>query len=100
DAVELCVTDAAGLVAPRPHRVEACELQRRRRAQRLGRLPLPLELPPRGAEAGGNGVRDVVVARNGDDGRAERAEERRGALVLLPAAAMGQIAGREHEVGL
>ena len=41
-----------------------------------------------------------MVARDGDDGRAEPAQQRGGPLVLLAPAAVGQVAARDDEVGL
>ena len=68
-------------------------------ARRLGRLPDPLELRPRAHEARRR-VREVVVAGHGEHRRPERAQQLRGALELLPAAAVREIAGRDHELGL
>jgi len=70
------------------------------RVHRLGRLPLPLELPPRVREAAGERERDVVVARYDEHGRAEAAQEVGRCVVLVPAAAVGEVAARDHELGV
>ena len=58
----------------------------------LSRLPLPLELGPRPRETRRKCVRQVVVARHGEHGRAERAEEPCRSLVLVPSAPVREIA--------
>ncbi len=61
------------------------------------RLPLPLELRERACEPSREGVRHVVVARHGDDGRPEGAEESGRPLVLVSPATVGQVArGHDH----
>jgi hypothetical protein len=45
-------------------------------------------------------VGDVVVARDGEHGRAERTQQLRGPVELPTAAAMGEIAGGHDELGL
>ena len=50
---------------------------------RLGRLPLALELGQRAREAAREGIRDVVVAGDHEQRRPEAAQEGRRALVLL-----------------
>src|SRR5207244_5269655 len=65
----------------------------------LVRLPLAPELDPRAGEARRKGVRQVVVAGDGEHRGAERGEETGGAFVLLPPAAVGQIARGDDELG-
>ena len=66
--VELALPQAARLVAPGPDRVQADDVQVRRAVDGLGRLPLALELGEGAGEAGRGRVRDVVVARDDDQG--------------------------------
>ncbi len=65
---------------------------------RLGRLPLPLELAPGAREAGGEGVGNVVIARDREHVRPEALEEGGGALVLVAPAAVRQVTARDHEL--
>ena len=46
------------------------------------------------------GVRDVVIARNGNDGSAEAAEERGRPFVLVAASAVGEVAADDDQLGL
>ena len=57
----------------------------------LGRFPFALELPPRVREATGGKERDVVVPGHRENLRAETAEERRRAGVLVPPPAVGDV---------
>ena len=98
-ALELRPAERAALVAERTRRVEPDHVETRHRGRRLGRLPHPLELGPRPHEARRR-VREVVVARHCEHRRAERAQQVRRALELLSAPAMGQIAGRDHQLRL
>jgi hypothetical protein len=60
---------------------------------------LPLRVRPR--EAGGERIRDVVVPGHGQQGGdADVLQPRGGVLELVAAAAMGQIACRQQELGL
>ena len=95
---ELSGPDAPGLVAPRPHRVQPDDVECRRGVQRLGRLPLLLELAKGVGEAGREGVRDVVVARDSQDRRSERAQEARRAGELSLAATVAEIAARHDQL--
>src|SRR5581483_6835330 len=91
-AAQLTRADAAGLVAPGTHRVEADDEELVRLEDRLRGLPVPLELAERAREAGGERIRDVVVAGNREHGRAEAAQERGRAVVLLASAAVREVA--------
>ena len=88
------------LVPPRPHRVEPDGEDVLAAEDRLGRLPLPLELLERPREPRRERVRDVVVAREPRAAavRARAAARRR--LVLLGRAAMREVAARDHELRL
>ena len=86
-ARELRPAQRAALVAERTRRVEPDDMKARRRGRRLGRLPDPLELRPRPHEPRRR-VREVVVAGHREHRRPERAQQARGPLELLPAAAM------------
>jgi hypothetical protein len=61
---------------------------------------MTLELRKRLREARDRRVRDVVVARDGEDRPSEAAEEARGPLVLLRTAAVGQVATRDDQLGI
>ena len=98
--LELAVADGAGLVAPRPHGVDADEADAVGDVHRAGRLPEPLELRPRPREPGREGVRDVVIARNGNDGNAQVTEKRGRPFVLVAASAVGEIAAGDDQLGL
>jgi hypothetical protein len=98
-AVELVLAQPARLVTPRADGVEADDQQPFRAVDRLGRLPEPLELRERPREPGGEGVRDVVVPRDREQGQAEAAEEARRPLVLVAAPAVGQVAARHDQLG-
>jgi hypothetical protein len=92
--------EAAGLVLPRAHRVHADHVQPSGRMQRLGRLPLPLELAPRLREAAGGPQWDVVVAGHCHHGRRQAAQELRDTLVLVAPPAVREVPRRDHELGL
>jgi hypothetical protein len=92
-------SQASGLVPPRPHGVDADHVQPVRRVDGLRRLPLPKELLPGPGEAGGWQERDVVVARHGQDGRRQGAEQRGHSLVLVTPAAVGEVARGDDEIG-
>jgi hypothetical protein len=98
--VELALAHSARLVAPRAHGVQSHDQQPLGAVDRLRGLPLPLELAERAGEPRRKGPRDVVVAWNHVQGQAEAAEKPRGALVLAAPRAMGQIAGRDEQLGL
>src|SRR5919204_4359299 len=89
---ERAVVDLARLIPPPSDRVDPDDVQAVRRVQGLRRLPLPLELAERAREAGGERVRDVVVARHRDDRQLEALQEARGTLVLVAPAAVREIA--------
>ena len=99
-ADELRPADAAGLVAPRPDGVEADDVERRRRVRRLRRLPVALELAERPHEPCREGVRDVVVARDGQHRRPEAAQETRCMRELVLAPAVAEIAACDQELRL
>ena len=96
--VELRFSQRAALVPERAGGVEADDLQRRRREDRLGRLPLPIELRPRSREAGRKRVRQVVVSRNGEHGHAEGTEEPRRLLVLPAPPSVREVAGGDDHL--
>src|SRR5919197_263021 len=99
-ARQLAVPDPTGLMPPRPDRVEADHVERGRRERRLGGLPLPLEFAKRTGEARRKRTRDVVISGNREDGPFESVEKARGAGQLALAAAMAEVAARDHELGL
>ena len=98
-AFELAIVDAAGLVPPRPHRVDADDVQVLRLVRRLDRLPAGLELAPRRREARRESVRDVVVAGHGEDVSAEAVQEPGGSLVLVASTSMCEVAARHDQTG-
>ena len=64
----------------------------------LGRLPLSFELRVRPGEAGGERVRDVVVAGNDQQRRTERTQKAGGRVVLLRCASVAEVAAYDHEL--
>ena len=86
-ALHLLVAQAARLVPPRPHRVEADDDERLRAVDRLGRLPQPLELVPGPGEA----PREACTGCRGCPG--SRAAAARGCAGRRPRARAGR-AGR------
>jgi hypothetical protein len=97
---KLCAAYAAGLLQPGPDGVQPDDEERLRSVDRLGCLPVTLELRKGLREARDRRVRDVVVARDGEDRPSEAAEEARGPLVLLRTAAVGQVATRDDQLGI
>ncbi len=93
------VLDAASLLAPRAHGAhpDDHEVVGREGALRRPEDALPLGEGPR--EARREGVRDVVVSRNGEELGTEALQDLVSARELVVAAAVGQIARREHEIG-
>lgn len=101
DPPEPLLGERAALLAPRPHRAGADDVEALRCVQGLGRPedPLPLRVGPR--EARGERVRDVVVPGHREDRpNAEAPELRRRLLELAAAAAVREIARRQQELGL
>jgi hypothetical protein len=98
--LQLACADAARLVTPRSHRVDADDVEAVRGQCRLRRLPLALELGPRPREPRGKRVRDVVVPGNGEQRQPEAAQEARGPFMLLAAAAVREVAARDEKRGL
>ena len=96
---EATLVDAAGLMAPGPHRVDAHDVQPSGAVGRLDRLPGSFELLPGRGEPGGQRVRDVVVSRDHQHRCAEPAEDAGCLCVLVTPTAMCQIAARNHERG-
>jgi hypothetical protein len=88
------------LVSPRPHGVDADNVQPVGRVHRLRRLPLALELLPRSREPRGRQQRDVVVARHRQHLRRQAPQQRRDTLVLIAPAAVREVARRDHEIRL
>ena len=96
--VELALPQAARLVPPRAHRVEADHVQPLGAVDGLGRLPVPLELGEGAREARGEGVGDVVVARDHEQRQPEATQEARCALVLFGAPTVRQVAARDDHL--
>lgn len=89
---------AAGLMAPGSHRVQADDVKPVCAVNGFGLAPHPLELSPRMGEAAGWQERDVVVSGNDEHGRAEAAQEGCGGLVLVRQAAMCEVTRGHDEV--
>src|SRR5581483_3705378 len=68
-----------------------------RAEERLGRLPGPLELAPRGGEARRERGGQVVVSGNRQHRPPEPHEERMRTFVLVAAAPVGEVTGRDDE---
>src|SRR5215218_946490 len=91
--------DPPRLMQPRTDGVEADDVQQLRSVRRLGRLPESLELLVRARKTCDRGVGNVVVPRDGEHGPAETLEEGRGALVLVGAAPVRQVAAGDDQLG-
>ena len=98
--VDLFGANAAGLVAPGPDGVQPDDVEVIRAVDRLARAPAALELVEGAGEAGEWGVGDVVVPRNGENGRAEALEEVRGPVVLVASTPVCEVAARDDELGV
>ena len=98
--LQLALPQPAGLVPPGTNRVQADDEQLLGAVNGLDGLPLALELGPRPREAGGERVRDVVVAGDHEQRPAEPAQEGRGLLVLAPPAAVREVAGDDDQLRL
>jgi hypothetical protein len=85
-------------VPPGPYGVEAGDQQGVRAIHGLGRLPLTLERVECTEEARGDGVGDVVIARDGEDRRAKRAQQLGCSLVLVGPAAMREVAAGDEQL--
>jgi hypothetical protein len=97
--LELRRTDSSRLVAPGADRVQADDVELAGAVNRLGRLPVMLELLVRTREARDRRIGDVVVPRDGQDGPAEAPQEVRSAVVLLRATAVRQVAAGDDQLG-
>ena len=98
-SLQLPRVDAAGLVPPRPYRVEADDEETVAMVDGLGRLPVPLELAERMRESGRERPRDVVVARHDEQRSFEPLEKGCRAVVLGRARAVCQIPARNDQFG-
>ena len=98
--VELRVAYAPRLLPPRPDGVEPDDEEPLTAMDGLRRFPEPLELRPRAREPGRKRVRDVVVPGDREHGPAEPAQQVRRRLELVTAAAVREIAARDHELRL
>lgn len=98
--LDLRRANPSGLVAPRPHGVQADDVELLRAVEGLGRLPAALELLEGTREAREWRVGDVVVAGDRENGRAETLEELGGTVVLVGAAAVRQVAARHDQLRL
>ena len=98
--LQLALAQAAGLVSPGANRVQPDDEQLLGAVNGLDGLPLALELGPRPREAGRERVRDVVVAGDHEQRRAESAQEGRGLLVLAPPSPVREVAGDDDQLRL
>lgn len=89
----------AALLAPRTHGAEPDADDPLRPVDRLGRREDVVPGRVGAREPSRNRERDVVVSRHGEDRRAERAEELGCALELVGSPAVGEIAGRDDQLG-
>ena len=90
---------AAGLMPPRAHRVDADDVEPCGRMHGLRSLPLALEIPPRPGEPAGWPERDVVISGHGQHRRRQAAQQVRDPLVLVAPPAVREVAGGHHEIG-
>jgi len=98
-ALESVCPQATRLMPPRPDGVDADDVPPVGRAHGLSRLPLPLELLPRTRKSRRRQQRDIVVARDGERGRRQAAQQGGDVLELVAPPAVREVARRDHEVG-
>ena len=88
------------LLAPRSDGVQSDDDDVVGHVEWLGLPEHALPLVERACEPGGEGIGDVVVARNDEEGQLEPAQEVRGDLELGTSPAVRQIARRDEQLGL
>jgi len=98
NAIEGGVGHRASLLSPRTHGVQPHDEDVLCRVDGLRRSENAIPVRERVRESRGKGVRDVVISRNREDGRAQRMEKRCGTLELRALPAVREIAGGEHEL--
>ena len=96
---QTALVDAARLMAPGTHRIDTDDVQAVGVVRRFDRLPGSFEFLPRRGDTGRQRVGDVVIPRDGQDGRAELAEEPGRLRMLVTASAVRQIAAGDDERG-
>ena len=92
--------EPAALMTPRAARVEPADDGVRGAENGIGGAEDRLEGLPRARDACGQGVRDVVVARDGERRHRQPVEQRLRLLELGRPAAVREVAARDHELGL
>ena len=99
-AREPVVVDRPSLLAPRPDRVEPDDDDVVGDVERLGRPERALPFVERACEPGREGIRDVVISRNDEEGQLEPAQEVRGDFELGPPPAVREIARCDEQLGV
>lgn len=97
---EPIVVDRATLLAPRADGVEPDDHDVLGHVERLRLSEHAIPLVERACEPGWEGIGDVVIAGNDEEGQLETAQEVRGDLELGTSAAVGEIARRDEQLGL
>ena len=92
--------EAPTLMPPGPDRVEPADDETVGAVHGVGCPEHGLESPPRLRKPGGERVRDVVIAGNCEQGTSEPSEQGPSLLELVGAAAVREIACRDHELGV
>ena len=91
---------SAALLAPRAYGVQTHHDQPFREVDGLHRSEYALPLDERAGNASRDGVRNVVVAGDGQQREAEAEQKRRGTLELIGTPAVCEVTGREQQLGL
>ena len=98
--VELPLAKSARLLQPRSHGVEADDEEGVGAVDRLGRLPVALELLPGPREARDRRVRDVVISGDREQGAAEPPQQAGSSVVLVGSTAVREVAARDDQLGI
>jgi len=96
-AVEVCAADPAALIGPGRDRAQSHHLQSRARVDGI-HAPVPLECSKCVQQACRRKHRDVVVARDDQEGRSESAKVSGRRLVLARSAPVGEVSARDDNV--
>lgn len=98
--LELARPNAAGLVSPRPHRVEPDDEEVVRAVDRLRRLPVALEFTERPQQPGREGPRDVVISGDHEQRRPEPLQKSCRAVVLAGPPSVREVAAGDDQIRL
>ena len=97
---EAVVVERSSLLAPWPHGVQPDDDDVVGHVVRFGLAEHALPLLERACEPRGQGIGDVVIAWNDEEGQLERTQQARGELELGTSPAVGEIPRRDEQLGL